>query len=127
MRYFEVPVTAMRRSTTHPIPRNYYQGVTVSRRIMISLAAAMATVALAATPAGAGVGNLEVYSAPNYSGTHVTVPSGTVGGYANTCVSVYTLTSAGLTSSQSMTNNTSYDLKLYGATGCTASSFVTTL
>lgn len=91
---------------------------------MISLAAAMATVALAATPAGAGVGNLEVYSAPNYSGTHVTVPPDTVGHYANTCVSVYTLTSTGLTTSQSMTNNTSHDLDLYGATGCSLSSYI---
>jgi len=99
----------------------------MSRRIMIMLAAAIATFALTATPAGAGVGNMEVYSAPNYSGTHVTVPSSTVGQYAGTCVSVYTLTSAGLTTSQSMINNTSYDLKLYAATGCTPSSFVTTL
>jgi len=97
----------------------------MSRRIMIGLAAAMATVALAATPAGAGVGNLEVYSAPNYSGTHVTVPPETVGRYAGTCVSVYTLTSTSLTTSQSMTNNTSHDLDLYAATGCTTSSFIT--
>jgi hypothetical protein len=65
-----------------------------------------------------------MYSAPNYSGTHVTVPSDTVGRYVNTCVSVYTLTSAGLTTSQSMTNNTSHDLDLYGATGCSLSSFI---
>jgi hypothetical protein len=81
-------------------------------------------VALATAPAGAGAGNLEVYSAPNYSGTHVTVPSATVGSYVDKCVSVYTLTSAGLTTSQSMTNNTSYTLGLYGATNCTASSFI---
>jgi hypothetical protein len=94
---------------------------------MISLAAAIATVALATVPAEAGAGNLELYSAPNYSGTHVTVPSNTVGRYVNTCVSVYTLTSTGLTTSQSMTNNTSYDLDLYGATGCSLSSFITSV
>jgi hypothetical protein len=99
----------------------------VSRRVMIVLAAAIATLALTMTPAGAGAGSLEVYSAPNYSGTHVTVPSGTVGSYVNTCVSVSTLTSAGLATSQSMTNNTSYGLKLYGATGCTPSSAITTV
>ena len=99
----------------------------MSRRVMITLAAAVAALALTATPAGAGVGNLEVYSAPNYSGTHVTVPSSTVGQYAGTCVSVSTLTSAGLTTSQSMINNTSYDLKLYGAAGCSSPSFITTL
>jgi hypothetical protein len=68
-----------------------------------------------------------VYSAPKYSGTHVTVPSGTVGGDVNTCVSVYTPTSTGLTTSQSMTNNTSYDLGLYGATGCSPASFIVTV
>jgi hypothetical protein len=99
----------------------------MSRRIMIGLAAAVAMVALATAPAGAGAGNLEVYSAPNYSGTHVTVPPATVGSYVDTCVSVYTLTSAGLTTSQSMTNNTGYTLGLYGATGCSATSFITTV
>ena len=99
----------------------------MSRRIMISLAAAAATVALTTSPAGAGVGNLEVYGSPNYSGTHVTVPPSTVGSYVNSCVSVSTLTSAGLTTSQSMINNTSYNLGLYGAASCSATSYITSV
>jgi len=90
----------------------------VSRRIMIILAAAIATLTLTTTPAGAGPGDLEVYSAPSYSGTHVTVPFDTVRHYLFRCVSVYDLTSTVLTTSQSMINHAPYDVTLYGATGC---------
>lgn len=94
------------------------------RRIMIILAAAVAALALATAPAGAGAGSLHLYSAPNFGGTHATVPSTTVDDYFDTCVPVDTLTSQVLSSAQSTQNYTSYDIKLYGATGCTTASFI---
>jgi hypothetical protein len=123
---FEVLATATRtvNGTSNPPQSLSNQGVTMLRRLMIGLAATIAMVALTTAPAGASAGNVEVYSAPNYSGTHVTVPSTTVVGYMFRCVSVDTLTSGGLTTSQSMINNTQFDLGLYGGTGCSPSSFV---
>ena len=97
------------------------------RRIMIISAAAVAALALAAAPAGAGAGNLHLYTAPNRGGTHVSVPESTVGGYQNQCVSVLTLTSSGITSAQSVDNNTSYTLDLHTASNCAATSYITTV
>jgi len=90
---------------------------------MTILAAAIATLTLTTTPAGAGQGDLEVYSAPNYSGTHVTVPFDTLRHSLFRCVTVNELTSNVLATSQSMINHAPYDFRLYGDTSC--STFIT--
>jgi hypothetical protein len=97
------------------------------RRSIIILAAAMAALALATVPAGAGAGSMELYSAPNFGGTHVSVPETTVDDYLNSCVSTYTLTSTVLTTAQSTQNYTAFDLRLYTATGCSLSTYITTV
>lgn len=97
------------------------------RRIMIILAAAVATLALATVPAGAGAGGLHAYSAPNFGGTEADVPETTVDDYLNACVSMSTLTSTVLTAAQSAENYTSYDLRLYTSTNCASTSFITTV
>lgn len=96
------------------------------RRMIIILAAAMTTLALTTSPAGAG-SSLEMYSLPSYSGTPASVPSTTVDDYLNSCVSTYTLTSTVLTTAQSAENYTDFDLRLYTATGCSLTNYITTV
>jgi hypothetical protein len=95
------------------------------RRILITLAAATATLALATAPAGAGIGNFEVYADPGFQGTHASVPSTTVDDYINACVLVSTLTSSSPATAGSTDNDTSFDIKIYSASGC--SGLITTV
>jgi hypothetical protein len=95
------------------------------RRIVIILASAMATLTLAAVPADAGAGWLELYSSPGYSGTHVGIPPGDLDDYVNMCVSVTTLTATVLTEAQSAENSSNHDLDLYhGASGCVGPNYI---
>jgi hypothetical protein len=97
------------------------------RHIMIILAAATAALAMATAPAGAGIGNFEVYADPGFSGTHASVPSTTVDDYINTCVLISTLTSGSPSTARSTQNETNFDIKLYSASTCSATSFITTV
>jgi hypothetical protein len=96
------------------------------RRAMIILAAAMAALALATAPAGAGAGNLELYSAPNYGGTHRTVLPTTVDDFLNDCADMTELVST-LPSAQSAHNNTNFDLTFYQGIDCTEDQLDTVL
>src|SRR5215468_6048097 len=99
------------------------------RRIMIIFTTAVAALALATAPAGAGAGNLELFSLPNYTGTHSSVTPTTVDTYLNTCVTMPTLTGTStFTEAKSAQNFTSRTIDLYsGTSGCTGGNFITTL
>jgi hypothetical protein len=98
------------------------------RRIMIIFATAVAALALAAAPAGAGAGNMELYALPNYTGTHSSVPPGTLDDYLDSCVTISTLTSSVLTEARSAQNFTSLTVDLYsGTSGCISTNFIKTL
>lgn len=98
------------------------------RRLMITFAAAVAALALAAGPANAGAGNLELYALPGFTGTHSSVPPGTVDDYLNSCVEITTLTGSVLTEAKSAQNFTDLTVELYrGTSGCDSQNFIKTL
>lgn len=98
------------------------------RRIMIIFASATAVFALASISAGAGTGDLELFSQTGYGGTQANVTQSTLSGYQGSCVPMSTLTSSALNEARSTHNNTTLNIDLYkGTLGCVAGNYITTV